>query len=90
MKIASLVVRAKAANFPALKAALARIPGVLVQHEAPETGHLIVTVEDGEGYAVSDSIVAVNVAPDVLGVTLAYEYSDGGDGTVESLECKEV
>ena len=84
MVIASLVVRVMPQHISELKRELAKVPGVEVQHEAAETGHLIVTVEDGEGYAVSDSIVAVSIAPNVQGVTLAYEYTD------EGLECKEA
>ena len=37
---------------------------------------MIVLVEDGEGYAVSDSIIGVHQVPYVMSVTLAYEYSD--------------
>lgn len=84
MKIASLVVRVLPKDMSGLKQELVKVPGVEVQYEAQESGHLIVTVEDGEGYAVSDSIIAVNIAPNVQGVTLAYEYTD------EGLECKEA
>ena len=76
MKIVSLIVRALPQDFPELRQSLIQIPGVEIQHEAAESGHLIVTVEDGEGYAVSDSIIAVNVAPKVQCLTLAYEYTD--------------
>lgn len=83
MKIASLVVKARADHFPELKASLAAIPGVQVHDEAPASGRLIVTVEDGEGYSMTDSIVAVNLARNVLSVTLAYEYTDEGLETQE-------
>ena len=36
------------------------------------------TVEDGEGYSVMDSILAVNVNKHVLGMTMAYEYTEDG------------
>ena len=78
MKIASLVIRAKPERFPALRETLATIPGVEVHGESSDTGRLVVTVEDGEGWSVTDSILAVSVAPHVLGVTLAYEYTDEG------------
>jgi len=84
VKIVSLVVRVLPQHISGLKQELNKVPGVEIQHEVPESGHLVVTVEDGEGYAVSDSIIAVNVAPNVQGVTLAYEYTD------EGLECKEA
>ncbi|WP_341648114.1 chaperone NapD [Thauera humireducens] len=41
-------------------------------------GRIVVTVEDGEGWSVTDSILAVNLAPKVQAVTLAYEYTDDG------------
>jgi periplasmic nitrate reductase NapD len=78
MKIASLVVRAKPEDFPVLRQSLCAIPGVELHGESIDTGRLVVTVEDGEGYAVTDSILAINLAKHVLGVTLAYEYTDEG------------
>ena len=61
-----------------LEEALRRIPGVELHGASAGTGKIIVTVEDGEGWSVADSIVAVNMAPKVHGVTLAYEYTDEG------------
>lgn len=78
MKIASLVVRAKPEDFPELRESLRAIPGVELHGESSETGRLIVTIEDGDGYSVTDSILAVNLTRHVLGVTLAYEYTDEG------------
>lgn len=78
MKIASLVVKAKAEHFPELKDLLRAIPGVQVHGESAENGRIVVTVEDGEGYSVTDSILAVNLARHVLSITLAYEYTDEG------------
>jgi periplasmic nitrate reductase NapD len=78
MKIASLVLRAKPESFPELKDGLRTIPGVELHGESVETGRLIVTVEDGEGYSMTDSILAVNLNKHVLSLTLAYEYTDEG------------
>lgn len=78
MKIASLVVRVAPEHIDALKDALLKIPGVELHGASAELGRVIVTVEDGEGYAMTDSLLAVNLAPHVLGVTLAYEYTDEG------------
>ena len=78
MKIASLVVGALPADFPEVKEALLRIPGVELHGSSVETGRIVLTVEDGEGWSVTDSILAVNMAPKVQGVTLAYEYTDEG------------
>lgn len=76
MQIVSLLVRAKHEYLPALRQALALIPGAQVYDEPVAHGTLIVTIEDGEGYAVSDSILAVNMAEHVHSATLVYEYTD--------------
>lgn len=78
MKIASLVLRVLPADFPAVEADLAGIPGVELHGKSLEHGRLIVTVEDGEGWSVTDSILAVNLLPKVQALTLAYEYTDDG------------
>ncbi|MBK9217781.1 MAG: chaperone NapD [Uliginosibacterium sp.] len=82
MRIASLLARVRPEQAASVAASLADIPGVSLYGTTPEGGRLVVMVEDGEGYAVSDSIVAVSIAPGVLGTTLAYEYSD--EATVPS------
>lgn len=76
MKIVSLIARLRAEHFEAFRHYLAAVPGAQCQAEEPERGLMILTVEDGEGYAVSDSLVAIGVAPNLMGVTLAYDYSD--------------
>lgn len=78
MKIASLVVRAAPDFLDDLIATLPQIPGVEVHGASHETGRLVVSVEDGDGYSMADSIIAVNISPHVQGVTMAYEYTDEG------------
>ncbi len=78
MKIASLVLRAKPEDFAEVQDYVRTVPGVELHGASSETGRIIVTVEDGEGWSVTDSILAVNLAPKVHGVTLAYEYTDEG------------
>ena len=78
MKIASLVVRVRPEQIEALGASLAKIPGVEVHGANADLGRLIATVEDGEGYSMADSLLAVSLSDQVLGVTLAYEYTDEG------------
>jgi len=78
MKIASLVVRAKPEDFPELRETLRAIPGVELHGESAETGRMVLTVEDGDGYSVVDSILAVNLTEHVLALSLAYEYTDEG------------
>lgn len=76
MRIASLLVRAQPEHVPALEQSLPNIPGVEVHRSDITSGTLILTVEDGEGYAVSESIVAVNLAQHVMAATLVYEHND--------------
>ena len=83
MNIASLVVRAKPEDFPVVQAFLEQVPGVELQGSSLETGRIVLTVEDGEGWSVTDSILTVNLGPRIQGVTLAYEYTDEG---LENLE----
>ncbi|CAM5308197.1 chaperone NapD [Thauera mechernichensis] len=78
MNIASLVVRAFPADFPTVMEALRKIPGVELHGASEEKGSIVVTIEDGEGWSVTDSILAVNLAPKVQGLTIAYEYTDDG------------
>ncbi|PTD95076.1 chaperone NapD [Pseudothauera lacus] len=78
MNIASLVVRAKPEHFGALEELYRGIPGAEVHARCVDSGHLVVTVEDGEGYSTADSILAVTMAKHALSVTLAYEYTDEG------------
>jgi len=76
MKIASLVLRCRPDDRTDLEANVIRIPGVEVHGRGDD--RLIVTVEDGEGYAMTDSLVAASTDPRVMSVTLAYEYTDEG------------
>jgi nitrate reductase NapD len=84
MKIASLVVRVAPAHIDAFCEAASRIPGTELHGTDRERGQLILTVEDGPGHSVADSLIAVNTAPHVLGLTLVYEYTDEGLETQEA------
>lgn len=83
MKIVSLVLKYFPARAAQVKAGVATVPGATVAHD-DGAGRMIVVVEDGEGYAVSDSIIQVHQVADIMSVTLAYEYSD------EALALEEV
>ena len=83
MKIVSLVLKYFPASAAQVAAGVEAVPGAAVAHD-DGAGKMIVVIEDGEGYAVSDSIIRVHQVPDVMSVTLAYEYSD------EALALEEV
>jgi nitrate reductase NapD len=75
MKIVSLVLKYFQEHSREVQAAVEAVDGASVAHDHGD-GRMIVLVEDGEGYAVSDSIIRVHQVPHVMSVTLAYEYSD--------------
>jgi len=75
MRIVSLVLKFMPENADAIKIAVEDIPGASVAVDSGD-GRMIVLVEDGSDYAVSDSIVQVHYIPQVMSVTLSYEYSD--------------
>ncbi len=83
MKIVSLVLKYFPASAAQVAARVEAVPGAAVAHD-DGAGKMIVLIEDGEGYAVSDSIIQVHQVPDIMSVTLAYEYSD------EALALEEV
>lgn len=78
MKIVSLVLRVAAPDMSSLRKRADEIPGVEWQMSDPDKGTVIVTVEDGPGHAVADSLIAVGRLPEVHSLTLAYEYTDEG------------
>ena len=75
MKIVSLVLKFLPPHAEAVRNGIAAVPGAAVAHDHGD-GRMIVLVEDGEGYAVSDAIIKVHQVPHIMSVTLAYEYSD--------------
>jgi len=75
MSIASLVLRIHPASRQVAEAALTAFPGVEC-HGMSVDGKLVVTVEDVEGAAMSDTLIAIHRVPQVLAATLAYENND--------------
>ena len=75
MKIVSLVLKFSPAHAAAVRAGVETVSGASVESDTGD-GRMIVLIEDGEGYATSDSIIEVHKVPHIMSVTLAYEYSD--------------
>ena len=75
MNIVSLVLRIKPETRAEAEAALTAFPGVEC-HGMSDDGKLVVTVDDAEGAAMSDTLIALHRVPQVLAATLAYEHSD--------------
>ena len=79
MNIVSLVLRIKPETRAEAEAALTAFPGVEC-HGMSDDGKLVVTVEDAEGAAMSDTLIALHRVPQVLAATLAYEHCGVEDG----------
>ena len=75
MNIVSLVLRIRPETRAEAEAALAAYPGVEC-HGMSDDGKLVVTVEDADGAAMSDTLIALHRVPQVLAATLAYEHCD--------------
>lgn len=75
MKIISLVLKFLPEHGAKIAAAVEQLPGASVEADSGD-GRMIVLVEDGEDYSTADSIIKVHQVPDVMSITLAYEYSD--------------
>ncbi|MDR3221901.1 MAG: chaperone NapD [Candidatus Accumulibacter sp.] len=75
MKIVSLVLKFLPRHASEVRASVEAAPGASVAVDSGD-GRMIVLLEDGLGYAVSDSILRVHQIPQVMSATLSYEYSD--------------
>jgi periplasmic nitrate reductase NapD len=75
MNIVSLVLRVRPEARAEAEAALIAFPGVECHGMSPD-GKLVVTVEDADGVAMSDTLIAIHRIPQVLAATLAYEHRD--------------
>ena len=75
MNIVSLVLRIHPETRAEAEAALLAFPGVEC-HGMSDDGKLVVTVEDADGAAMSDTLIAIHRIPDVLATTLAFEAAD--------------
>lgn len=75
MKIVSLVLKFSPSQAPEVRSSVEAVRGASVAIDSGD-GRMIVVLEDGPGYAVSDSILKVHQIPQVMSATLSYEYSD--------------
>ncbi|MDR1423432.1 MAG: chaperone NapD [Azoarcus sp.] len=75
MKIVSLVIKFLPQHAAQVREDVHKVPGASVKADSG-AGKMIVLLEDGPDYAVSDSILGVHHVANVMSVTLAYEYSD--------------
>ena len=74
MTILGTVVRLKPERVPAVLAELSRFPGTDVALN-PGDGRLVVPLEDTETATAAQNMAAIALLPDVLNLSLVYEYS---------------
>jgi len=75
MQIAGAIVHARPEKVPALRARLARTPGVEVHAAAPD-GRLVVTLQDAGAASTGDRLHELARLKGVLSVSLVYHYDD--------------
>lgn len=83
MEVSSMILRTRPERIDHVRGQLVAIPGVEVHDDAGD-GRLVVTVEDGEGYKLSDSITRLHEVDGVVAISLVYEYCDNGLETGEA------
>lgn len=83
MELSSMILRTRSERIDRVRGQLLAIPGVEVHGDAGD-GRLVVTVEDGDGYKLSDSITRLHDVDGVVAISLVYEYSDNGLETGEA------
>ncbi len=84
MNVSGVLLRARPERFPEVMSMLADIPGVAVHLTDQAQGRIVLTVEDGSGYSVEDSLLAVHLLDGISDAALVYQYSD--EGLNESME----
>lgn len=76
MNVSGVLVRARPDRFPEVMAALAGIAGLEVHAVEQAAGRIVVTLEDGPGYSVEDSLLQLHLVDGISDAALVYQYSD--------------
>ncbi len=82
MNVCSLVVHARREHLETVRVRLGALPGVEV-HGASDTGKLVVTVENDDRRALSETVMGMNNVEGVLSAALVYEYNEREDSSEE-------
>ena len=77
MNISSVILRARPEALGGVRSSLAAMPGVEI-HADGEDGRLVLTIEDGEGYAPTDIFLKLHELDGVISASLVYQYCDDG------------
>jgi nitrate reductase NapD len=77
MNISGVILRARPEKLGCVRNGLATMPGVEI-HADGNDGRLVLTIEDGEGYAPSDIFLKLHELDGVICASLVYQYCDDG------------
>lgn len=77
MNISGVILRARPEKLPGVRNGLAMIAGVEI-HADGDDGRLVLTIEDGEGYAPPDVFLKLHELDGVISASLVYQYCDEG------------
>lgn len=77
MDISSVILRARPEKLGGVRKDLLAMPGVEI-HADGDDGRLILTIEDGEGYAPPDVFLKLHQLDGVISASLVYQYCDDG------------
>ncbi len=77
MNISSVILRARPEKLGGVRSDLAAMPGVEI-HADGNDGRLVLTIEDGEGYAPADIFLKLHQLDGVISASLVYQYCDDG------------
>ena len=75
MNISSAIVYALPQRSDSVRESLRALPGLEIHHERRD-GRFIVTIEDGHGAAVADTVMQLHRLDGVLSAAMVYQYSD--------------
>ncbi len=75
MNISSAIIYAFPQRADSVRASLRALPGLEIHHEGND-GRFVVTIEDGHGVSVADTVMQLHRLDGVLSAAMVYQYSD--------------
>jgi nitrate reductase NapD len=90
MNISGVLVRARPERFPEVIRALNEIDGAQIHTSEEDGGRIVLTVEDGPGYSVEESLLKVHLVDGISDAALVYQYSDEQTSATGSTITKEL
>lgn len=76
MNISGVLVRARPERFPEVIAQLQAMPGTEIHASEIAGGKIVLTIEDGAGYSVEQTMLDVHLIDGISDAALIYQFSD--------------